>query len=165
MNRGPEAVRFSKSATGTDVLSTELRLPLPGPQVFGFFCDALNLNRITPPYLRFQVLTPCPIDMRAGTLIEYRIRLHGIPLRWLTRISVWDPPHRFVDEQVRGPYLHWVHEHGFQERGGETLCTDRVEYAVPGGWLVDRLLVRRDLRRIFTFRRQALLQLLGDPVP
>jgi ligand-binding SRPBCC domain-containing protein len=140
----------------------ELWLPSPVERVFPFFADARNLERITPPFLRFRVLTPEPIEMRVGTLIDYRLRVHGLPLRWRSEITVWDPPHRFVDEQRRGPYRKWHHEHTFEPRDGGTLTRDRVEYAVPGGVLVDRLFVRRDVERIFAYRRRVLSELFRD---
>jgi ligand-binding SRPBCC domain-containing protein len=138
------------------VLIREQRLPGSPSQVFPFFGDAANLERITPPWLRFRVITPRPIEMGAGTLIEYRLRLHGVPLRWLTRIDAWEPPHRFVDRQLRGPYRGWRHEHTFPPDGPDgTLMRDRVEYSLPLGplgWLADAVLVRRDLARIFDHR-------------
>jgi len=136
-------------------------LPRPRAELVPFFADAANLGRLTPPWLDFRILTPPPIEMRAGALIDYRLKVHGVPLRWRTRIAVWEPPERFVDEQVRGPYRRWVHEHSFVERDGGTLCRDDVRYAVLGGALVDRLLVRRDVERIFAYRRKVLSELFG----
>ncbi len=106
--------------------------------------------------MHFCVLTPAPIQIAAGTLIDYRLRVHGIPLKWQSRITVWDPPRRFVDEQVHGPYRRWHHEHIFESIDGGTLCRDIVDYAVPGGRLIDTILVRPDLLKIFRFRQQAL---------
>ncbi len=137
-------------------LEAELWLPVPTSQVFPFFADAGNLEKITPSWLRFQVITPVPITMKRGALIDYRIRLHGLPLRWRTEISVWEPPCRFVDRQVHGPYRQWVHEHVFEGRDGGTFCQDRVEYAVFGGALIERMFVRRDVKRIFEHRAAAL---------
>jgi ligand-binding SRPBCC domain-containing protein len=136
----------------------ELWLPRPRAEVFPFFADARNLEAITPAFLKFVVLTPAPIEMRAGALIDYKLRVHGIPLRWRTLISAWDAPRRFVDEQVRGPYRQWIHEHTFEERDGGTLMRDVVRYRVPGGALADRLFVRRDVERIFAFRREVLVR-------
>lgn len=141
--------------------TAEQWLPRPLAELFPFFADAANLERITPPWLGFRILSAGPIEMRAGTLIDYRLKVHGVPLRWRTRIAAWEPPHRFVDEQIRGPYRLWVHEHTFVERDGGTLCRDTVRYAVLGGALVDRLLVRPDVQRIFAFRRQVLSDLFG----
>jgi ligand-binding SRPBCC domain-containing protein len=143
------------------VLERGLWLPWPPVEAFPFFADARNLERITPPWLHFSVLTPDPIAMGEGTLIDYRLRLHGVPLRWRTRITVWDPPRRFVDEQVRGPYRLWRHEHRFDPDGGGTRARDRVEYAARGGALAAALLVRRDLDRIFDYRRAALEEIFG----
>jgi ligand-binding SRPBCC domain-containing protein len=142
----------------TSFLDFEIWLPKPLEEIFHFFGDAHNLEIITPPFLRFQVLTKDPIEMREGSLIDYRIRLRGIPLRWRTRIDVWEPPRRFVDDQIKGPYRRWRHEHSFEPRVNGTLCLDRVQYAVPGGPLVDRLFVRRDVKKIFEFRREKLLE-------
>ena len=129
--------------------------------MFDFFSDARRLEEITPPWLHLLVQTPRPIAMQSGTLIDYRLRLHGLPLRWRTEISDWEPPFRFVDCQLQGPYRLWRHEHTFEERDGGTLVRDRVDYAVPGGWLIERLFVRPDLKRIFAYRHERLLKLLG----
>ena len=135
---------------------TELWLPPPPEKIFPFFADALNLEILTPPWLNFKVLTPAPIAMRAGALIDYRLRIHGLPVRWRTRIREWQPPHRFVDEQLRGPYRQWIHEHTLEARDGGTLCRDLVKYAVPLDFLLHHLFVRRDVETIFNFRTQAL---------
>ncbi len=137
------------------VLEREQRLPGPPESVFGFFADARNLEAITPPLLRFRVITPDPIEMREGALIEYRLRLRGVPLRWHTRIDEWEPGVRFIDRQLSGPYKLWHHTHEFEADGpGHTLMRDTVRYAAP----LDRLahpLVRRELDRIFAFRASA----------
>ncbi len=143
----------------------ELWLPRPRDEVFEFFSNALNLQALTPPWVNFQVLTPAPIPMRAGTLIDYRIRVRGLPLRWRTEITEWDPPHRFVDVQLRGPYRLWHHTHTFEERDGGTLCLDDVRYRPVGGWLVNRLFVRRDVETIFAYRQQQLRERFPDPRP
>ena len=135
---------------------TELWLPLPPETIFPFFADACNLEVITPPWLNFKVLTLAPIVMRTGALIDYQLRVHGLPVRWRTRLSAWQPPHRFVDEQLRGPYRQWIHEHTFEPSAGGTLCRDFVKYAVPFDFIVHPLLVRRDVEKIFTFRANAL---------
>ena len=142
-------------------LDTSHWLPRPPEEVFHFYADAFNLERLTPPWLRFQVNTPPPIAMVAGVEIDYRLRLKGVPLSWRSRITAWEPPFRFVDEQVKGPYRRWVHEHTFTPRDGGTLVRDLVEYDMLGGWLVDRLMVRRDLSRIFAYRQQRLAELFG----
>lgn len=137
-------------------LTTELRLPTPLVEVFRFFSDADNLERITPPWLHFSVQTPAPIEMKRGAFIDYRLRLHGIPIRWRTEITAWEPPFRFVDEQLRGPYRYWRHEHTFEEQDGDTIARDQVDYSVPGGVLIHWLMVKSDVRRIFEYRSQIL---------
>jgi ligand-binding SRPBCC domain-containing protein len=128
----------------------------PRAEVFEFFSSAFNLERITPRWLKFRVMTPAPIEMRVGTLIDYQLLIRGIPARWRSRITAWDPPNGFADEQVRGPYRRWFHQHRFTERAGSTFCEDLVEYAPPGGPLLgailNRLLIARDVRRIFEYR-------------
>ncbi len=138
---------------------TELARPLD--EVFDFFANAHNLEALTPPFLRFEILTPDPIILRKGTIIDYRLRLRGIPVRWRSEISVWEPPHRFVDTQLRGPYRWWIHEHRLELAGRGTLMTDRVEYGVLGGDIINRLLVAPDLRRIFAYRAQRVAELIA----
>lgn len=144
-----------------NILETCLRIPRSIDQVFAVFADARNLERLTPPVLRFEVLTADPIVMRRGLLLDYRLRLHGIPFRWQSEITAWEPPHRFVDSQRRGPFRWWIHEHVFLEDGADTLMSDRVRYGVPGGRLVHALLVARDLRMIFRYRAAAFGDLVG----
>ncbi len=144
-------------------IRTELWLPVAPEELFPFFADATNLEAITPPWLNFHVVTPAPIAMREGALIDYRLRLRGIPLRWRTLIKEWDPPHRFVDEQIRGPYRLWVHEHTFEPRDGGTLARDHVRYAVPFDFLVHGLLVRPDVEKIFTYRTEVLKKRFSRP--
>lgn len=136
--------------------SDELVLPVPLEEVFPFFAEARNLEKLTPPWLRFEVLTEGPITMTAGTIIDYRISWRGIPLRWRTEIEVWEPGRRFVDRQIRGPYRFWRHEHLFVERNDGTAVIDRVEYAPIGGALANRLVVARDVSRIFAYRHEVL---------
>lgn len=142
-------------------LNSKLWLPRPLDEVFPFFADARNLETLTPPWLRFEVLTPGPVAMAAGARIDYRLRLRGIPIRWQSEITAWEPPYRFIDEQVVGPYRLWIHEHRFTEKNGNTLAEDFVRYAVHGGAIVNRLLVARDLRRIFEYRRQQMQSIFG----
>lgn len=149
------------SSGGLVTLETRQWFPRPIARVFPFFADAGNLERITPPWLRFRILPPRPGEIRKGTTIDYRIRLHGLPLLWRSEITAWDPPHGFVDEQRRGPYRVWIHEHRFVERDGGTEVRDLVRYAVPGGRVVDRLFVRRDVARIFAYRAATLREILG----
>ena len=142
-------------------LRTGIRLPRPRSEVFAFFADAGNLQELTPPWLRFRILTPQPVAMGQGARIDYRIRLRGLPIGWKTEITAWEPPHRFVDEQLRGPYRLWVHEHSFEEIEGGTIAEDHVRYAVPGGALVNCLLVARDLRALFLYRHRRLREIFG----
>ena len=147
------------------LFTTRQIIPAPLVEVFDFFSRAENLERITPPELRFEILTPTPIDMRPGALIDYRIRLGGVPMRWRTEITTWDPPHRFVDVQLRGPYRVWIHEHRFIDLGDETEMSDRVEYLAPG-WLleplVDRLFVRPRVEAIFAHRARVIAEVFGE---
>ena len=145
----------------TFTLYSEQWLPRRPEEVFDFYADAFNLELLTPPWLKFRVITPAPLAMAAGVEIEYRLRLRGIPMGWRSRITAWEPPHHFVDEQIRGPYRHWTHRHTFTAQDGGTLAQDEVEYAMLGGWLADRLLVRRDLRRIFAYRQERLAEVFG----
>ena len=151
---------------GHHVLRREQRLPGSPAEVFPFFADAANLEAITPPWLRFRIVSP-PADLRLGTLIEYRLRLHGVPVSWLTRIEEWLPGERFVDVQLHGPYRLWHHTHEFEPDGaGGTLMRDVVRYALPYGPLGEaarRLFVARDLERIFDFRRAQVLERLTAP--
>lgn len=146
----------------TIVYESSIWLPRRLDEVFAFFSDASNLEVITPPWLKFSVVTPAPIEMRPGTLIDYRLRFRGFPLRWRSEITAWDPPHGFADAQVKGPYRQWIHEHTFVEKDGGTLAGDRVEYAVWGGALANALVVRRDVERIFDYRRQTLTAMFGS---
>jgi ligand-binding SRPBCC domain-containing protein len=135
----------------------------PVDEVFAFFAEAGNLERITPPWLSFRVLTPEPVQMAAGTLIDYRLRLHGVPLGWTSQIEVWEPDRQFVDRAVRGPFSLWHHRHRFSASGEGTIVSDEVHYAPPLGALgevAERLAVARDLDRIFAHRRQAVAQIL-----
>jgi ligand-binding SRPBCC domain-containing protein len=146
------------------VLERFQRVTGPLDRAFGFYADAFNLEAITPPWLGFRVTTIHPIEMRRGTLIEYRLKLHGVPIRWLTRIEDWDPPRRFVDVQLRGPYALWEHTHTFEPAGTSVVIYDRVRYALPFGRLgslAHALFVGRDLQRIFDYRVTAVAEQLA----
>ncbi len=138
---------------------SEQLLPRPLNEVFPFFSDPRNLQAITPPWLDFEITNKEDLEMREGLLIDYRLHIRGIPLRWQSEITVWQPPHRFVDEQRRGPYRFWTHEHTFEAVGDSTRVGDHVQYGVPGGVLVQRLFIARDVARIFAFRRAKLEQI------
>ncbi len=138
------------------MLRAEQRIDRPIHEVFDFFSRAENLEVLTPDRLRFEIITPTPIDMHAGTVIDYKLRIRGMPVRWRTEIPVWDPPHRFVDEQQRGPYRWWIHEHTFEADGDNTIMRDTVRYGVPGGTLIHTLFVKRDVRAIFRYRANML---------
>ena len=140
-------------------LKTAVWLPSDIADVFAFFSDARNLNLITPEWIRFRIQTPMPVVMKPGLLLDYSLQLRGIPVRWQSEITAWDPPHRFVDEQCKGPYRRWVHEHLFQSMDGGTMVTDRVDYAVLGGRLVHRLFVKGDVTSIFRYRRRSLMDI------
>jgi ligand-binding SRPBCC domain-containing protein len=141
---------------GFYTVETRLFLPRPLDVVFPFFADAGNLEALTPPWLRFEILTSLPIEMRPGTIIDYRLRLHGIALRWQSEITVWEPPFRFVDEQRRGPYRRWIHEHTFTQLRNRSEVHDFVRYSMPGGWLANLFFVKRNVRQIFEYRTRKL---------
>lgn len=147
---------ITRARDGAYVLRAECWLDADLATVFAFHADARNLEGITPPWMRFAIQTPGPIPMAEGTVIDYRLAVHGVPLRWRTRITAWDPPHGFADDQVRGPYRRWEHRHAFVERDGGTVVIDEVRYAVPTGRLAHALFVRRDVLAIFRFRQAAL---------
>jgi ligand-binding SRPBCC domain-containing protein len=136
-------------------------VPRPRDEVFEFFADAANLDAITPPWVRFHTVTPGPIKMGVGTIIDHRLRIRGFPVRWRSKITAWEPPRRFVDEQVRGPYRLWRHEHEFEEHNGGTLVRDHVQYAVLFDFLVHELLIRRDVEKIFAYRTDSLRRRFG----
>jgi ligand-binding SRPBCC domain-containing protein len=139
-------------------LITSMSLPLARDQVFAFFAEATNLERITPPELGFQIVTPGLLHLREGTRIDYRLHLFGIPFSWQTEIQRWNPPEVVVDVQRRGPYKHWVHTHRFREEQGITVIEDEVQYALPYAPLGELVypLVRLQLHRIFRYRQRAI---------
>ena len=158
----PLVIEPDPERRGGYVLRAECVVPRPVDEVFAFFSDATKLETLTPAKLRFQILTPTPIEMFAGQIIDYRLKVRGIPMRWTSEISVWEPPRRFVDVQRRGPYSHWHHEHLFEPDGdNSTRVIDIVHYSVPGGALVNWLIVERDVKKIFAYRQQVLQEIFG----
>jgi ligand-binding SRPBCC domain-containing protein len=143
-------------------------VPRPRADVFAFFSDAQNLEAITPPWLSFRMVHRTPGEMRPGTELTYRLKIHGIPVRWVSRITEWVPDQRFVDEQIRGPYAIWHHTHTFEEVDGGTRIDDLVRYRLPvaplGDWIAGWL-VARDVRRIFDYRRLRIAELLTAETP
>ena len=143
-------------------------VPHPRHEVFAFFSDIRNLERITPPRLHFKILTPLPCELAAGTLIDYRLKLCGIPFQWQTCIDQFEPDDFFADTQRRGPYRHWYHEHRFSDVPEGTLIEDHVRYQLWGGplaWPLHGLFIKRSLGKIFAFRKQAIDTLLASPTP
>lgn len=140
-------------------------VPAPIAEVFPFFETPENLEIITPPQLRMQILTPKPIEMRAGALFDYIVTTHGVPMRWTTLITDYNPPHSFVDVQLKGPYAFWHHTHRFVDRGAQgTRIIDEVRYMLPFGplgALAHALIIRRDLEQIFAFRRAFIAKKFG----
>lgn len=148
------------------VLERRQTIERPREEVFAFFADAGNLERITPPELNFQILTPQPIDIGRGTLIDYQLKLRGIPLTWKTEITEWDPPHSFVDTALKSPYRQWIHRHRFSTGArGETVMEDIVRYRLPLEPLGDlaHFYVRRELAYIFDYRRRAIEEIFKNP--
>ncbi len=143
-------------------LQAEMFVPLPIEEVFEVFADAGQLERITPPWLNFSILTPRPIEMHEGTLIDYRLRLRYFPIKWRTEICVWEPPFRFVDQQLQGPYRKWYHEHTFEAVEDGTIVADHVHYISPGGSLVNRFFVQPDLEKIFQYRQDKLQEIFAE---
>jgi ligand-binding SRPBCC domain-containing protein len=139
----------------------EIELRVPRSEVFSFFSDPGNLQLLTPDWLDFRILTPSVV-MAQGATIDYRLRVHRVPLRWRSEIVLWKPPEVFVDEQRHGPYRHWSHTHLFEQVSTGTRVTDKVAYAVLGGRLVNRLFVERDLKKIFDFRQRRLIERFGS---
>jgi ligand-binding SRPBCC domain-containing protein len=157
--RQSTAMRPARNVTR---LEYETLVPAPLEATFAFFSGASNLERLTPGWVQFSILTPLPLVMRAGLEIDYRIRLYGVPLAWTSRIDVWEPNHRFVDRQIAGPYIWWRHEHRFEADGGATRVIDEVEYLPRAAWMTARI-VRRDVERIFRYRQEALHQIFHRP--
>lgn len=163
MSANPHHIEITRAEGGAYRLRASLLLKHEMSEVFDFFSRAENLQTITPPWVGFSIITPTPIAMAVDTIIEYRIKLHGLPMKWQTLITQWDPPRAFVDEQLRGPYRQWTHRHRFTAAPDGTLAEDEVIYRVPGGPLVHALLVKRDVRRIFEYRQRRLMEIFPDP--
>jgi ligand-binding SRPBCC domain-containing protein len=145
-------------------LTFETKLYRSLDEIFDFFSNAENLNTVTPTEVEFSMLTPTPIKMQVGTLINYRIKLMGIPFYWRTHINVWEPPYRFVDEQVKGPYILWHHEHTFEQKDGYVLMTDKLHYLSPGWFLeplINRFFVTPQIKKIWQYRDQQFKKLFG----
>jgi ligand-binding SRPBCC domain-containing protein len=145
------------------ILRRELTLDLPRKTVFNFFADAGNLERITPPELKFHIITKQPVDIKKGTLIDYRLKLRGFPVKWQTIIAEWNPPNLFVDEALKSPYKQWIHRHSFTEiKKNKTLIEDEVRYRLPFEPLGDfaHWFVRRELDYIFDFRQKVVKEIL-----
>ena len=133
-------------------------------QLFDFFSKAENLNSITPPLLGFKIITPLPVEMKKGTIIDYKIKLNGIPFRWRTEITKWEPPYMFEDTQINGPYKIWIHEHRFDEKEGMIIMTDTVRYLSPGGifeFIPHNLMVKKKVEFIFDYREKVLNELFA----
>lgn len=157
---------LAAQSRGEDLFYAEQYVPLPPEQIFPFFAQADNLGRLTPPLLNFKIDSTSTIDVREGTLIDYTLKVHGVPLKWKTQIEEWTPPKRFVDNQLKGPYKLWHHTHSFEEFGRGTLMTDRVRYILPVGylgWLGGMAFIRGDVEKIFAFRREVIDRLFTVP--
>ena len=142
-------------------LATQQWFPQTPQILFPFFADAANLELLTPPWLHFRIVSP-PVEMCEGAQITYTLRLHGIPMQWQSEITAWEPPFRFVDTQIRGPYRAWAHEHSLESHDGGTVIRDHVQYGVIGGSLIQKFLVAPDLSKIFDFRRARLASIFGS---
>jgi ligand-binding SRPBCC domain-containing protein len=139
------------------VLRAETKLYRPIDEVFEFFSKAENLNKVTPAELNFSILTPLPLPMKVGALIDYRISLYGVPFFWKTLITEWNPPYKFVDQQLKGPYVLWHHQHSFEQKDGYTLMTDEVHFLSPGWFLeplINKIFVERKVKEIFAYREE-----------
>jgi ligand-binding SRPBCC domain-containing protein len=147
------------------VLFTKTVIPRPRDEVFPFFAEATNLERITPPALQFRILTPQPITIAAGTIIDYQVGLFGVPMHWQTLIAHWDPPNTFMDKQLKGPYAFWEHTHTFADgENGSTVMEDIVRYELPFGplGLLTHPAIRLQLQYIFRHRGEVIKQLFGE---
>lgn len=147
------------------VFKKETIINRPLTEVFDFFSKAENLDKITPPELGFKIITPLPIEMKKGTLIDYKIKLNSIPFYWKTEITEYDPPYLFADKQIKGPYKLWIHEHRFEDLNGKTKMTDTVNYLSPGGifeFIPHNLIVKNKVKFIFDYREEVLKKYFGS---
>ncbi len=145
------------------ILTRKLTLDLPREQVFEFFANARNLERITPSQLNFHIVTPQPIKLQKGTLIDYKLKLRGLSLKWRTEITEWNPPFSFTDEALKSPYKQWIHRHVFTEiAANKTLIEDEVKYRLPFAPFGDmaHFFVRQELNHIFDFRQKTVTEIL-----
>jgi ligand-binding SRPBCC domain-containing protein len=150
----------------TNIYAFDKTTKVPGDLkgVFLFFSKAENLQRITPPWLQFKILSPLPITIEQDTLIDYQIRLYGFPIRWRTKITSWEPPHRFVDTQIKGPYTLWIHEHRFEQTDGHVTIYDHIDYKIPGGIvspILNKFFVKADIEKIFNHRQNVIQQIFS----
>lgn len=159
MTEGGVELSFSREGRFMHLESRQT-VDAPLERVFPFFADPRNLGRITPPWVHFEMLDEPPPEMEVGARLNYRVRIRGLPVRWQSLITVWDPPHRFTDVQTRGPYRDWIHEHRFERSGERTIVLDSVRYRVLFGRLVEPILVRPDVRKIFLHRAEAIPNLI-----
>ncbi len=158
----PPTLKLFNDPTVGYRLNATMEVRRPIDEVFEFFADAANLEEITPPWLNFKILTPMPFAIKKGALLDYKIRLHYIPIRWRTEICVWESPNRFVDQQLKGPYKKWYHEHTFTDAGGGvTSVIDDVHYIPRGGSLIHRFMVKPDLEKIFRYRQEKLTEIFA----
>jgi len=158
MNNPPTLKLFDDPEIGYRLTAT-MEVQRPIDEVFDFFSDAGNLELITPPWLNFRILTPLPLTMGEGALLDYRLKLHCIPIKWRTEICQWQPPFKFVDQQLKGPYKKWFHQHTFEDIGdGITKVNDNVHYIPRGGSLIHKMMVKPDLEKIFQYRQEKLIE-------
>lgn len=142
--------------------SSQLTVPRPIDEVFEFFSNPANLTILSPPWLKFEMQSEHEAKMLAGIEFDYKLKVRGIPLKWRSRITEWDPPNRFADEQIKGPYNLWVHTHSFEEQDRNTVVRDHIQYSVPGGSIINSLFVRRDVEKIFKYRGDKLTEIFGE---
>jgi len=158
VNNPPTLKLFDDPEIGYRLTAT-MEVQRPIDEVFDFFSDAGNLELITPPWLNFRILTPLPLTMGEGALLDYRLKLHCIPIKWRTEICQWQPPFKFVDQQLKGPYKKWFHQHTFEDIGdGITKVNDNVHYIPRGGSLIHKMMVKPDLEKIFQYRQEKLIE-------